>query len=80
MELAAVRTPKYVRRTSDGRTGEASPPFRRRNGGPRREVIDLEDQIRVRWDDDGTMSGREAAGDFETVSFEAHVAARFGAP
>ena len=33
----------------------------------------------VRWDDDGTVSV-EAAGDCETVSFEAHVAARFGAP
>jgi len=60
-ELAMMRSPRYVRRKSDGRTGnrQIAPP-------------DRSDMIRVRWDDDGTASV-EAAGDFETLSFEAHV-------
>ena len=66
-ELAAMRTLNYVRCKIDGRTGVATPP-------------DRYDEILVRWDDDGTRSDREAAGGFETLSFEAHVAARSSAP
>ena len=71
-ELAAMRTPNYVRRKRDGRTGEASRPDRHR-GLWTAKII-------VRWDDDGTLSYREVPRDFETLSFEAHVAAQFGAP
>jgi hypothetical protein len=74
-ELAAMRRPNYVRRKSDGRTGEATAP----NFGHPRDP-DGRHRIIVRWDDDGTVSGWEAVRDFETLSFEAHFAARFGAP
>jgi len=66
-ELAAMRRPNYVRRMSDERTGVAALP-------------DRDDKIRVRWDDDGTRSDPEPAENFETLSFDAHVAARLGAP
>jgi hypothetical protein len=84
-ELAAMRRVNHVRRTSDGRTGVASRPFRsttRTDDEGWTVAIDPEDQIRqikIRWNDDGTWS-YEAAEDFETLSFEAHVAARFDAP
>jgi hypothetical protein len=84
MELARMRRLKRVRRTSDGRTGVAQAwPRRVRTATPQDHIIvrpRRRDDIIVRWDDDGTESDWEAAGDFETLSFEAHVVARFDAP